>query len=323
MDNSAMSNPFSGSTSKPKRSYDASFESNEEYRASLPDMQNAESAQILGSNVRINQVGISNFKLPLRFEMPSGEVMRLETSVNGAVSLDKDKKGINMSRILRVFYEYKDEVFTWETVEKILKNYLERLGSSEARVKLFFNYPIVQKALRSKLEGFQYYQMMWEGRLGRDGHLHRYVQLDFVYSSACPCSDQLSEHAIEERNAYSIPHSQRSKARVLVQLAEGATMNANTLQSLCAQALNTETQVMVRREDEQAFAELNGAYIKFVEDAARLLYEKLDTVDEIVDFQASIAHLESLHSHDAVAVITKGIPNGFHGEFEDFRNLVC
>ena len=55
--------------------------------------------------------------------------MRLETSVNGAVSLDKDKKGINMSRILRVFYEYKDEVFTWETVEKILKNYLERLGS--------------------------------------------------------------------------------------------------------------------------------------------------------------------------------------------------
>ena len=58
MDNSAMSNPFSGSTSKPKRSYDASFESNEEYRASLPDMQNAESAQILGSNVRINQVGI-------------------------------------------------------------------------------------------------------------------------------------------------------------------------------------------------------------------------------------------------------------------------
>jgi len=33
-------------------------------------------------------------------------------------------------------------------------------------------------------------------------------------------------------------------------------------------ALQTETQVMVKREDEQAFAELNGAYLKFVEDAA-------------------------------------------------------
>ncbi len=318
-----MSNPFPDSASKPSRSYDDSFESNEEYRASLPDMQNAESAKILGSNVRINQVGISNFKLPLRFAMPSGEIMRLETSVNGTVSLDKDKKGINMSRILRVFYEYKDEVFTWETVESILRLYLERLGSNEARLKLFFNYPIVQTALRSKLEGYQYYQMMWEGSLGSDGHLYRNVQMDFVYSSACPCSDQLSEHAIEERNAYSIPHSQRSKARVLIQLAEGANLEFESLQKLCAQALNTETQVMVRREDEQAFAELNGAYIKFVEDAARQVYEKLDGVEEIVDFQVSIAHLESLHSHDAVAVITKGIPNGFRGEFEDFRNLIC
>lgn len=316
-----MSNPFPGS--KPSRSYDDSFESSDEYRASLPDMQNAESTQILGSNVRINQVGISNFKLPLRFAMPSGEIMRLETSVNGTVSLDKDKKGINMSRILRVFYEYKDEVFTWETVESILRAYLGRLGSREARLKLFFNYPIVQPALRSKLEGFQYYKMMWEGSLGSDGHFYRNVQMDFVYSSACPCSDQLSGHAIEERNAYSIPHSQRSKARVLVQLAEGANLDAETLQKLCVQALNTETQVMVRREDEQAFAELNGAYIKFVEDAARQLYEKLNTVEEVVDFQVSIAHLESLHSHDAVAVITKGIPNGLRGEFEDFRNLIC
>jgi GTP cyclohydrolase I len=95
------------------------------------------------------------------------------------------------------------------------------------------------------------------------------------------------------------------------------------LQKHCANALKTETQVMVRREDEQAFAELNGAYIKFVEDAARLVYEELDTVEEIVDFRVSIAHLESLHSHDAVAVITKGIPDGFGGEFEDFRNLIC
>ena len=32
---------------------------------------------------------------------------------------------------------------------------------------------------------------------------------------------------------------------------------------------------MARREDEQAFAELNGAFVKFVEDAARLLYAQI------------------------------------------------
>ena len=40
---------------------------------------------------------------------------------------------------------------------------------------------------------------------------------------------------------------------------------------LCAAAMPTETQVMVKREDEQAFAELNGANPIFVEDAVRLL----------------------------------------------------
>lgn len=271
----------------------------------------------------INQVGISNFKLPLKFPTGSGEIVSLETSVTGTVSLDKDNKGINMSRILRVFYEFKDDVFTWEEVEKILHCYLDRLGSRDARLKLFFNYPIVQKSLRSGLEGFQYYQVMMEGSLTDNGRFCRNLQVDFVYSSACPCSDKLSEHARETRDTYAIPHSQRSKARVLVELDEGANLTIEELVEHCANALKTETQVMVRREDEQAFAELNGAYIKFVEDAARLVYDELDKVEAIVDFQVSIAHLESLHSHDAVAVITKGIPNGFRGEFEDFRNLIC
>ena len=318
-----MSNPIPGSQSKPNREYDASFQSSEAYRQSLPDMQNAHADHISGAQVAINQVGISNFKLPLKFKTRAGEIISLETSVTGTVSLDKYNKGINMSRILRVYYEFKDDIFTWGEIEKILSTYIDRLESQEARLKLFFNYPLTQTSLRSKLQGYQYYQVMWEGMLSAGGHLHRYVQLDFVYSSTCPCSEKLSEHAREERNAYSIPHSQRSKARVLVELDPGSEMTIEDLVDHCANALKTETQVIVRREDEQAFAELNGAYIKFVEDAARLLFEVLDADEQIVDFQVSIAHLESLHSHDAVAVVIKGIPDGFRGQFDDFRNLIC
>ena len=318
-----MSNPFPDSHSKPSRSYNPAFQTSEEYREHLPDMQNAQEDHISGAKVAINQVGISNFKLPLKFKTKSGAVIDLEVSVTGTVALEKDNKGINMSRILRVFYEFKEDIFSWGEIEKILKTYLSRLGSREARLKLYFNYPISQTSLRSNLEGYQYYQVMMEGLMNRDGRYHRKLQLDFVYSSACPCSDKLSEHARETRDIYAIPHSQRSKARVLIELEEGANLTIEDLVDHCAKALKTETQVIVRREDEQAFAELNGAYIKFVEDAARLVFAELDPVEEIVDFQVSIAHLESLHSHDAVAVITKGIPNGFRGEFEDFRNLIC
>lgn len=318
-----MTTPMQGSQSKPNRAYDGSFRPGEAYLQALPDMQNAHADHISGARVAINQVGISNFKLPLKFKTRAGQVISLETSITGTVSLDKDNKGINMSRILRVFYQFKDDVFTWGEIEKILKTYLDRLESEEARLKLFFNYPITQTSLRSNLQGYQYYQVMWEGALNRAGQLHRYLQLDFVYSSTCPCSEMLSEHAREARDAYSIPHSQRSKARVLVELEVDSEMAIEDLVDHCVNALRTETQVIVRREDEQAFAELNGAYVKFVEDAARLLFEELDAEEHILDFQVSIAHLESLHSHDAVAVVTKGIPHGFQGQFDDFRQLIC
>ncbi len=47
------------------------------------------------------------------------------------------------------------------------------------------------------------------------------------------------------------------------------------LVDLCRAAVPTETQVMVKREDEQAFAELNAANPIFVEDAARPFCAKL------------------------------------------------
>src|SRR5690606_576670 len=107
----------------------------------------------------------------------------------------------------------------------------------------------------------------------------------FVYSSACPCSAELAEHARDVRGVYSIPHSQRSKARVFVECKPDADLYIEDIHALCLRALQTETQVMVKREDEQAFAEMNGVAIKFVEDAARLLYKEFDADARIKDFE--------------------------------------
>jgi GTP cyclohydrolase I len=68
----------------------------------------------------------------------------------------------------------------------------------------------------------------------------------------------------------------------------------------------TETQVMVKREDEQAFAELNAANPIFVEDAARSFCQALLSDPRIGDFRIVASHQESLHSHDAVSLLTQG-----------------
>ena len=143
------------------------------------------------------------------------------------------------------------------------------LDCSRARILVEFRYPILQKSLRSGLEGWQYYRAVLEGTIDDLDRLRRYVHFDFVYSSACPCSAELAEHAREERSAYGIPHSQRSKARVVAEVSPGRALFVEDMKDLCLKGLQTETQVMVKREDEQAFAELNGAYSKFVEDADR------------------------------------------------------
>ena len=142
-------------------------------------------------------------------------------------------------------------------------------------------------------------------------------------SSACPCSAELSEHARDHRGVYTVPHSQRSKARVVIEEVPGKRIWIEDIQALCLRALQTETQVMVKREDEQAFAELNGAHLKFVEDAARLLYRELAGDRRIADFEIACSHLESLHSHDAVSVICKGVKGGFTADFIDFGSLLC
>lgn len=312
-----------GSPAKIKRGYDTKFRSTRAYRATLPDMMEAAHDAIQGANVPIQQVGIHNFKLPLKYRTKTGKTHTLETSVTGTVSLEAELKGINMSRIMRTFYDHKDEVTTGEWMGRILKNYLRNVDSKDARLKIAFSYPMVRDSLRSGLQGYQFYNVAFEGVMNRDGRYRRFIHFDFVYSSACPCSAELSEHARDKRGAYTVPHSQRSKARITIEEAEGKKIWIEDIHALCLRALQTETQVMVKREDEQAFAELNGAYLKFVEDAARLLYKEFDGDKRIADFRIACSHLESLHSHDAVSVICKGVPNGFKADFMDFGSLLC
>lgn len=305
------------------RGYDRKFKVKPVYRQSLPDMMEAAHDAIQGANVPIQQVGIHNFKLPLKYRTKAGQTLTLETSVTGTVSLEAELKGINMSRIMRTFYEHKGGVITGEWMGKVLKNYLRNVDSKDARLKIAFSYPMLQSSLRSGLEGWQFYHVAFEGVMTHTGRYRRFIHFDFVYSSACPCSAELSEHARDQRGAYTVPHSQRSKARVTVEEAEGRKIWIEDIHQHCLNALHTETQVMVKREDEQAFAELNGAYLKFVEDAARLLYREFDGDRRIADFRIACSHLESLHSHDAVSVICKGVPGGFTADFMDFGQLLC
>ena len=283
------------------RLYDANYAPTKEDIKSFPDLQNGPSSLIQGSSVAIQQVGIHNFRLPLKYKTRDGEDINLETKVTGSVSLAAHKKGINMSRIMRSFYEFKDD-YVFNKLDKILLKYKNNLDSFDAKIGLNFSYPILKPSLRSNNSGYQYYKVTLEGVINNKGKFNKYLHFDFVYSSACPCSYELAQHASKYRNKTTVPHSQRSVARISIKFNDIVWIE--DLQDICERALKTETQVVVKREDEMAFAELNGSYLKFVEDAARLLYEQLESDERVLDFRVICSHQESLHSHDAISVIT-------------------
>lgn len=285
--------------------YPDDFQADAAYKATLPDLQNGPASLIRGANEAIQHVGISNFRLPISYHTRDDGDLTLETSVTGSVSLEADKKGINMSRIIRSFYAHAEKTFSFEVMEAALDDYKSDLESFDARIQMRFSFPMKVNSLRSGLSGYQYYDIALE-LIEQAGQRRRIIHVDYVYSSTCPCSLELSEHARRERGQLATPHSQRSVARISAELTGCKCLWFEDLIDHCRAAVPTETQVMVKREDEQAFAELNAANPIFVEDAARLFCERLRGDPRIGDFRVAASHQESLHSHDAISVLTSG-----------------
>lgn len=288
------------------RSYPQDFKVDAVYKAGLPDLQNGPASLIKGAKRQIQHVGISNFRLPIHYHSRDNDDVMLETSVTGTVSLEAGKKGINMSRIMRSFYAHAEKTFSFEVIEAALDDYKSDLESFDARIQMRLSFPMKVQSLRSGLTGYQYYDIALE-LVERDGVRQKLVHLDYLYSSTCPCSLELSEHARATRGQLATPHSQRSVARISVEIAPDAgCLWFEDLIEMARRAVPTETQVMVKREDEQAFAELNAANPIFVEDAARLFAGELQADPRVGDFRVLASHQESLHSHDAVSLLTEG-----------------
>ena len=308
-----------------QRVYKPGYQPTQEYLDGMPDLQNGEF-----NGIPIDFVGISDFHLPIRIRQKDGGSQEVTASISGSVSLDAVNRGINMSRIIRTFYKNADQVFDINALEKVLRDYQKDLRSFDAHILMNFKYRIWQDALVSKKDdgtpegGWQYYNVTFDANLDATGEFKKIIHFDYIYSSACPCSTELSLYNAFQEGVYCIPHSQRSIAHISIDFDDMLWLE--DILTMCRDAIPTETQVFVKRADEGNFAWLNGANVIFVEDAIRKLYKVFVEQENIKDFKIICSHRESLHSHNAVAVITKGIKHSIfnhHVSQLEFQGLVC
>jgi GTP cyclohydrolase I len=302
----------------------------------MPDIAKEARAQVAG---RLDWVGMGGIEAPVLLADDAGVVRATPARIDAFVDLRRPEvRGIHMSRLyLHVDRALAAAPLSPSTLRALLEDFLasHRDLSGRARVRIGFEHLLRRPALVSDNTGWKSYPVTLVATL-EDGRFDLEVGVEVVYSSTCPCSAALARQLIQEKftedfpadasldyqrvlgwlgseqGIVATPHSQRSSAAVRVRV-DGDRGNFALLALIdrIEAALKTPVQAAVKREDEQAFARLNGANLMFCEDAARRVQAALDPESWVLDFRVRVAHHESLHPHDAVAWATKGLAGGY------------
>lgn len=278
----------------------------------------------------LQKVGMRGIQLPLRIESKSGGEVVIPGAVDAFVSLDKKAaRGIHMSRLFMFVQELSEKPLYPLSLQSTLQQFLESHAelSHSAYLNFKFSLPVQRAALKSAHKAWRNYPVQMSGRI-QNGEFKAYLEVVVTYSSTCPASAALARQLIQENflknfpnseldkesvhqwlgraeGINATPHAQRSLARVKVEIAQN--LSIESLIDLIENALQTPVQGAVKREDEQEFALRNGQNLMFCEDAARRIAQALSQAPGVLDYIAEVSHLESLHPHDAVAVVSQGL----------------
>jgi GTP cyclohydrolase I len=287
----------------------------------------------------LDKVGMTDIEVPVRLRDDDGNLVLCPAKADAFVSLDEaNARGIHMSRLFLTLQDVlAGEELHLLQIKRLLSQFVESHSgiSQNSYVRIAFDLPVRRKALISDNTSWRTYPVTISGDL-RDGKYRFVVGVSVAYSSTCPCSAALARQLIQEKfrsdfsdqtqigmeamatwlgketSIVATPHSQRSYAHLQVEVCDvDQAPTFVQLIDLVEGALKTPVQAAVKREDEQEFARLNGANLMFCEDAGRKLKAALTKDKRYSDFRLEAVHVESLHPHNAVSIIVKGVPGGF------------
>lgn len=286
----------------------------------------------------LDWVGMSEIEVPLAIPTRNGAVAHAVAKAQAYVNLiNPEAKGIHMSRLYLLLDELCSQTLTGNGLRDVLARFLESHEglSDQAYVDFRFDFLARRPALKSEFSGWKAYPARIIATEDPEG-FHFELRVEIPYSSTCPCSAALARQLIQqqfrkdfgqdqqvsaeevygwlgtEQGIVATPHSQRSIAEIKVRLGDDTdSFPLEELIDVVEGALKTPVQTAVKREDEQEFALLNGQNLMFCEDAARKIQSAMNEQVSYQDFWIRVNHLESLHAHNAVAIVTKGVKGGY------------
>lgn len=252
----------------------------------MADLQNSKKNFLF----EIDHVGIKNLTYPVKINgYQTAGTFSLSTH------LQKDEKGINMSRILESVEAHYDNgiELEFEALKKILNTLEHAMHQQSASVTASAVWFFDRLSPVTNIKAIGHANIIFDMTTSGDTIVERAVTIEAGITTLCPCSKEISEYSA---------HNQRGIVTVKAILDNELPKNYKE-QILEAMEVNASSMLypILKRTDEKSVTERAYENPRFVEDLIRLIAADLVDLPFVKGFELECRNEESIHQHDAFA----------------------
>jgi GTP cyclohydrolase IB len=243
-------------------------------------------------NIAINKVGVKNIRYPLSLLDRAKGTQHTIGAFNMYVNLPHQFKGTHMSRFIEVLNEYRGEI-SIDQFSDLLETFRERLAAEAAHLEVEFPYFVEKLAPVSGAPGLMEYGCRVIGE-SRNGKRDLRIDVDVPVSTLCPCSKEIADCGA---------HNQRGVVTIGFRFNEMVWIEE--IIEIAEASGSAAVYSLLKREDEKFLTEQAYKNPVFVEDVVRNVAQRLDADARIVWYSVEVENYESIHNHNAYAMIER------------------
>lgn len=240
----------------------------------------------------IEEVGIKNLVYPVWIDQ-----FQTAGNFSFSTSLNKDEKGINMSRILEaVEAEYDNGIrLEFDTLTQLLNRLKSHMKQHSAGVDVSGKWFFERKSPVTDIKAIGHADVTYGLAVRGDETTRKELTIEAAVTTLCPCSKEISEYSA---------HNQRGIITVKAYMNKTATLS-DDYKEIILDAMEANASSMLypilKRPDEKRVTERAYENPRFVEDLIRLIAADLVELDWLDGFDIECRNEESIHQHDAFA----------------------
>ncbi|MGU9952271.1 MAG: GTP cyclohydrolase FolE2 [Gammaproteobacteria bacterium WSBS_2016_MAG_OTU1] len=255
-------------------------------KPAIKDVQGGTDARAIA----INRVGICSLQLPMLLVEGSTPTPTVGTW-SCYTDLPAEARGTHMSRLVRAIHDIGPKL-SFASFCELPTTVLQNLPiASECTTSVKFQAFANKRAPISGEQGYINFSAAFCAGL-KNGQRRQLISATVPVTSLCPCSKTISKYGA---------HNQRSHVTCSLEASE--EMRLLDLMSMVEESSSCELYSVLKRPDERHVTERAYNNPKFVEDIVRDLAVAVSQVPGVRNYRITAENFESIHNHDAYAMI--------------------